>query len=286
MTPNENAFTIYIFVPEGESDGLRIVDKSNWTGRGVVCPRATFPDAKQREEFSRTGVYILVGSDEESGEPILYIGEADDVGQRLKHHYANKDFWEWVTFFTAQDSNFNKTHAKYLESKLIALAKETKRATLENDKGSQPFKLSERETAYANTFLQEMLRIFPLVGLTAFEKPQSKPNDKKKILRIEAKGIVATGFETPGGFVVRKGSQAVMGETPSLQRYVSSKRSKLLGQGVLVEDDGRYVFTQNYDLSSPSQAAGVVLAAASNGRDAWKDHQGRSLKEIQEAVNG
>lgn len=33
-------FTIKIFVPDGSADGLRIVEKSNWSGRGIVCPRS------------------------------------------------------------------------------------------------------------------------------------------------------------------------------------------------------------------------------------------------------
>src|SRR4051812_30689086 len=30
-------FTIRIFLPDGIPDGLRIVEKSNWTGRAVIC---------------------------------------------------------------------------------------------------------------------------------------------------------------------------------------------------------------------------------------------------------
>jgi hypothetical protein len=27
-------------MPDGQADGLKIVEKSNWSGRGVVCPSA------------------------------------------------------------------------------------------------------------------------------------------------------------------------------------------------------------------------------------------------------
>ena len=29
-------YTIHIFVPEGDPEGLRIIDRMNWTGRGYV----------------------------------------------------------------------------------------------------------------------------------------------------------------------------------------------------------------------------------------------------------
>jgi hypothetical protein len=32
----------------------------NWTGLGIAFPREDWPKIKQRSEFSRTGVYILV----------------------------------------------------------------------------------------------------------------------------------------------------------------------------------------------------------------------------------
>ena len=33
-------FSLLIFVADGDSDGLRIVDKSNWIGKTLVFPRA------------------------------------------------------------------------------------------------------------------------------------------------------------------------------------------------------------------------------------------------------
>ena len=31
-------FTIRIFVPDGDPEGLRIIDRMNWTGLGIVFP--------------------------------------------------------------------------------------------------------------------------------------------------------------------------------------------------------------------------------------------------------
>ncbi len=35
-------FSVGIFIPSGDSEKLRIVEKSNWTGQGLVFPRAQF----------------------------------------------------------------------------------------------------------------------------------------------------------------------------------------------------------------------------------------------------
>ena len=35
--PNvKRGFSIRVFLPEGTPEGLRLVEKSNWTGRGIV----------------------------------------------------------------------------------------------------------------------------------------------------------------------------------------------------------------------------------------------------------
>ena len=76
-------FSIHIFLPDGSPDGLRVVEKTNWTGIGLQYPRASFPKAESRREFARAGVYVLVGPSAETGLQRAYIGEGDPVGPRL-----------------------------------------------------------------------------------------------------------------------------------------------------------------------------------------------------------
>jgi len=59
MTTNANGFSVRIFIPSGKPEGLRIVEKSNWTGQGLVLPRALYAEVRKRPELGRTGVYIL-----------------------------------------------------------------------------------------------------------------------------------------------------------------------------------------------------------------------------------
>lgn len=94
----QSPFSLRIFVADGDPDGLRIVERSNWIGKAVVFPRALLPKVKQREEFVQTGVYLLVGPREDGEGEMLYIGEGDPVRPRLESHYAQKDFWTWAVF--------------------------------------------------------------------------------------------------------------------------------------------------------------------------------------------
>lgn len=62
-------FSIRIFIPSGEPEGLRIVEESNWTGQGLVFPRSLLQEITHRPELKRTGVYVLWGPDENSQLP-------------------------------------------------------------------------------------------------------------------------------------------------------------------------------------------------------------------------
>ena len=140
-------YSIKIFLPGGEPDGLRIIEKSNWSGVGLVVPRSLFGEAKKRRELARTGVYVLVGPPEESGLPRVYIGEGDPIKPRLDQHAANKDFWTSLVAFTSKDENLNKAHVQYLESRLIDLASQAKRCILDNGNNPALPSLSEADMA-------------------------------------------------------------------------------------------------------------------------------------------
>lgn len=278
---HQRPFSIRIFVPDGDPDGLRMVEKSNWTGVGVVFKRTNYKQVVSRPEFERTGVYVLMGYSEESALPTVYIGEGDPVKDRLNQHYSKKDFWDWAVFFVTKDSSLNKAHVKHLESRLLELSKTAKQCKLDNSCSSLPPTLTEAETADVENFLLDMLSIFPLVGINIFEKTQTKKKTLKDLLHIEAKGINASGYEDAKGFVVVKGSQLVKEEVPSIHQYMTTLRNDFLEQGIISANVDHYIFTQDQVFNSPSTAAGVILGRTANGRIEWKKEDGTTLKQIQ-----
>jgi hypothetical protein len=56
----QTPFSLRIFVADGDPDGLRIVDKSNWIGKALVFPRALRPPVKALPELAQTGAYLLL----------------------------------------------------------------------------------------------------------------------------------------------------------------------------------------------------------------------------------
>jgi Domain of unknown function (DUF4357) len=280
--PSKRGFWVKIFLPGGDPDGIKLVEKSNWTGSGLVFPRTLFPEARKRPELDRTGVYILEGRSDQKTLPLIYVGEGDPGGSRLEQHVKNKEFWTRAVVFTSTDKRLNKAHVQYLEARLVKLAAEAKRCELENGNVPQLPTLSEPDTAEVEGFLSDILLCLPILGIDAFEKAKGAV-PKAVELHLKGKGMKATGVESPQGFIVRNGSGAVKEEVPSIDAYLTHLRQELVEKGVLKSGQNSYVFSQDYVFSSPSTAGGVVLGRSTNGRTEWKDQSGRTLKEIQEA---
>jgi hypothetical protein len=234
-----------------------------------------------REEAGKPGVYFLTGINPETGKEKVYIGEAEIIRSRIKAH-LHRDFWKTFIFFVSKDENLTKAHIKYLEGKLIEQTREVGRFELENSASSGAH-LPESDTADMDVFLAKVEQLLPLLGQD-FLKPMAKgPARSKKsdLLYCEIKGIKATGRQSEDGFLVLKGSEAVLEERPSTKKYPHPAilRAQLLADGLLRAGDGKLVFAKDYEFSSPSAAASVIHGGHANGLTAWKDSAGISLKE-------
>jgi hypothetical protein len=145
----------------------------NWTGIGVVFPRERWHSVKSRQEFSRTGVYILVGYSGADDElPTVYVGEGDVVRDRLESHYQKKDFWTHGYVFVTSNSGLNKAHVRWLEHALVQQAIKASRSKLDNGTEPQEPPLTEADRADSRAFLEEVLQVLPIMGLRVFEKPK------------------------------------------------------------------------------------------------------------------
>ena len=275
--------TIKIFLVHGDPKRLRTAELSNWTGKAVAGPRSEFEGVISREETEGSGIYFLTGTDPESGKPSIYIGEAECIRDRLKTH-LQKDFWNQVAFFVSKDENLTKAHIRHLEGKLIEQAREAGRAVVVNNQSSGA-RLPESDRADLETFLEKVNQLLPVLGIELLVPTAAKPEAELEVelLTCEIKGIKARGHLSPNGFVILSGSQAVLNERPSTQKYpwALNMRLKLKEEGSFAIGTDSLVFTRDIEFTSPSAAAAVVHGGHANGLTAWKDSEGRTLKQIE-----
>ncbi len=171
-------YTIRLFVPDGNPNTIKIIDKMNWTGIGLEVSRNAWSQYKDRKEFEQAGIYILFGYQEEENDlPTLYIGQGDGVKSRIEAHEKNKIFWDKALVFVSSNGGLNRAHITWLEWALIKKAQEINRCKLDN-----------------SITLNEIYSILPLVEIRVFEEAK-KIKVKNSKEEIKDTIVVSTQIE-------------------------------------------------------------------------------------------
>ena len=280
--------SIRLFLEDGTPGGLISAEIVNWTGSVVTAPRSDLARLIQRPEARGTGVYILVGDDQDKlGGEIAYIGEADDISKRLRQHAKDqdsggKDFWLRAVIITSKDTNLTKAHVRYLESRLITIANQAQRMALVNSTAPSPPPLPEADISDMEFFIEQLKIVLPVLNLNilrtrtktnVIENKDNNVQGNSPIfkLKIAKENITAQAQEIDGEFTVLEGSQARNNWVGKGTGY-KLLREKLENDGsIKVPLTGNAIFIRDVVFASPSAAAGVITGRNANGRRAWKD---------------
>ena len=279
--------TIKLFLIDGEPNGRMTCELSNWTGKAYKIPRIQIKESYDRKDLKKTGVYLLFGRSEE-GKPLIYIGEAETIIDRLKQHVSQKEFWNEVILFTSKDENLNKAHVKYLESRLYEIASEVKRYDIENNTKPTRSSISESEIAEMEEFIENIKLLTNTLGHKVFEElvKISMVKKKKGIFHIKAaRGANSKGLPSPNGFIVLKNSEIATSTVNSMQKPLIRIRKKLMDENVVSAKGEKLIFSQDYEFTSPSTAASIVMGRNANGLVEWKIDDGVTLKEFEASAD-
>jgi len=284
--------TIRIYLENGSVSGLRHAEIVNWTGQAISCPRKNVKKLNSWPETKRPGVYFLYGISEKTGEQAVYIGEAENVYERLQNHLAKKDFWNEVILFTSKDENLTKSHVKYLESRLVSVSKYSNRQETLNANNPQEPLLPRSEQASMEEYFYNLKTLLGVLGHKTLEPlaPMTKADKGLELksssfsplmLHLNISDITADALLSDEGIVVLKGSKAALTVKKSLSNGYKKLRNKLIESKMLNEQNGIFVLSQDYLFTSPTQAAAILVGYAINGRNHWIDKNGITLKELE-----
>lgn len=219
----------------------------------------------------------MFGDDENTAEKIAYIGEAEDIYNRLLQHNKNKDFWSECIVFVSKDNSLNKVHIKYIEHELYEMSKKASRYIIKNESNPTKSSLSNADEIRAEKFISKIKIIANMFGYKLFISLVDKNDKEDKTLHLTNNGIeYAHGMLTDEGFVVLKGSKVKEGVfdslSPSLNGFFEKERSST----DLVDN----VYINDHLFSSPSMAAIAILGRNANGYTEWKNKDNVSLKKL------
>ena len=109
---------IELFLVNGTADSLITAELSNWNGMAVKIPRVELSSCNN-DDITKPGVYFLFCK-EDDGSDSVYIGEAENVQERLKQHVrdyqSDKETYYWNTAVIFVGRDLNKAMIRYLEN--------------------------------------------------------------------------------------------------------------------------------------------------------------------------
>jgi len=283
---------IKLFLVDGTPGGLTTAEITNWTGHVLHARRSDLGALLNRAEAQRTGVYLLLADDPTAiAETRCYIGEADVVADRLRHHHRDKEFWDRAVVVTSKDTNLTKSHGRYLEARLIALATKAARVSLENSTKPPLPALPEADASDMDFFLAQLQIVLPVLGVNAVRSALAPavnaaptPVRSSPLFRlvVARTNVDAQARQIDGEFTVLAGSRVVAswsdrGSAESTRRAYESYRerhARLVRDGSIRVQDGVGVLTREVVFSSPSLAGAVMIGRSCNGRISWVSDDG------------
>lgn len=276
--------TIELFLVNGIADSLITAELSNWNGMAIKIPRIEVSSC-DLEDIKKAGVYFLFCKEDDGSESV-YIGEAENVKERLLQHIRDyqadleKFYWTSAVIFTGRD--LNKTLIRYLENKFVEQARECRRYKVLTKNTYRHTVMKPSQVAVMEEFSDNVKVVINALGYKVLEpvlqvKTNAVQTDDEK-LYISIGNASATGMVTTEGFVVQKG--ATINEKTSYKSLGSGMtklREKILAEGKVVGQ----ITQEDILFSSSSAAADFVLGYSVSGPATWKSKTGKSLKEIE-----
>ncbi|MBF0281574.1 MAG: GIY-YIG nuclease family protein [Zetaproteobacteria bacterium] len=289
--------SIRIYLADATVTGIRYAELVNWTGHAIACPRSRLNELKNWPESSKPGVYFLFEGRFGSSKPAAYIGESENVAQRLTNHDRNKEFWSEAVIFTSKDENLTKAHIKHLESALVGLSKIADRYELENGNTPPESSLPRADRDAMEEFIENVRMVLGTLGYSVLEpilkskalsqitEEPNKSSESNNILSnlfFKVSNFSAQGAVTDEGFVLKKGSQLSKSNSESMPGKLSTIKAKLLADGVLKDEGSHLVASEDILFNSSSYAAAIVAGTSRSGPQSWKTDSGITIKKIED----
>jgi len=281
---------INLFLIDGEPSGCIKCTLANWTGVAYKIPRTELDKCKGRDELSQSGVYFLFGTSDQTGENVVYIGQAgirkngEGILCRLQEHKRNadKDYWTEAVVFTTSNNSFGSTEISYLENRFTNMAVAAKRYIVKNGNDPSPGNVTEEKESELEEFIDYAKIIMGVLGYKVFE-PLALAADvidsPDETFMIKRSGANAQAQLTSEGLVVLSGSVIRMDTVPSFSDFAKFAKAVREDNKEYIDSNG--VLLKDFLFKTPSGAASFVLGAPANGNLEWKTADGKTLKDIE-----
>lgn len=275
---------IHLYLPHGDLFGMAVASSDPSTVKVFRVPRPLLHEYELGVWPKDNGVFFLVGG-EGAGSPHCYIGSGHDLPGRIVARDVESSRWQTAYYAVSGSSTWSQTEAGYIGSHCVVRATEAGRYALYGPatgiQSTPAPELAVRAAAQASA----ISRLMKVLGCGVLGEP-SKVDRDAALFYLRDRGSDARMKVVGGQYAVLAGSYGRESVRPSCELPLVKKRQYLIELGLAEVQGDNYVFLHDYAFGSPSTAAGVVIGGNTNGRDAWKNAEGSTLKQVQERNAG
>lgn len=293
-----------LFLADGTGSGPRFYEILPRTIQALCIPATRIKEliSGEWQSVQKSGVYLVHGTTE-NAEERLYIGKGDNVASRVQGHPDLLKFdVTTLLLFTSKDDNLQGGQIAWLEATLIRAARDAKRVSVANIQTPSVPNLSKPELAPIHEFFEDLILIAQTAGFDYFSKPKksppsgntsnggsdsAQPTSPEFTLTQLSKKLVAKGYLSDEGFVVKAGSDASTITSEGFSGGYAALRQQLIAQEVLITKPSNpelFTFAVDYVFTAPSAASSVILGRSSSGNFEW-NFNNQSLGEYLKALS-
>lgn len=298
--------TIQLFLIDGTADGTIKASILGWLGKVYSIPVQELKrkDINSRPDLNTHSIYFLVGTENETDAPLIYVGQAaprKSAGPlaRAFEHMKNDKFnlkndseeteqilsledRAWFTraiYLCASDDSWGPTELNYLENAFYKLAKDVGTYKLGNKSEPPAGNVVEEHKPVLNDYIENTRLILKSLGIDAFDAPlgdvpvpSAQRNDVTTPVR-EADPVFEMGApntfhgearRSADKFVVLKGSVL----NPKI--FKSAPQSVARNREIYAQAIEDYRLVKDISFASPSTAAAFISGYSMSGPKTWK----------------
>lgn len=287
--------TVTLFLMDGTPSGRIKCSLTNWIGQVYLLPRTALTISKERKDLHQTGVYLLLGTDDQTGEDLVYVGQARErkngkgvLGRILEHVGEEKlDYFTHAIAIVTSNNSFGPTEISYLENVFYQQLLAAGRAKTTNGNDPSPGTVVEEKQAELDEFFNFAKIAIGSLGYRFFnaaDETKRIPNPSEQditpgpgpTLFLKDREAEGAGRQTTDGFVLLKGSKIrplLSNKAPANCRKNRRRYQHLINSDNELTDDALF--------TSPSAASSFLIGYSTNGKLHWKDQAGTSLGDLE-----
>ena len=274
----KNSVFEVIFNADEQTD-IRTIRMGLSTMLVTIFPRYALKKYIKQSQSEIPGLYILF-NEVSNGDQSVYIGEAENIGNRLKQHEnaMAKDFWTHTIVFQETSNKLNKAHYKNLEYRVYRLAKESERAYVVNKVSPTQSSLSLGDQCLIDEYLR-IIRNTLVVFNYKFLEPKiiGAFEEDLDVYYIYYHGATAKlRVKSQSEMILLAGSTCTykpLDELPKTFAPMIKQRDEAIKKGeiTMIEDTDLIRINKDIVFDSENEAcAFVTLRDDIDGCEAWK----------------